>query len=231
MTERAEIVQGVVKRGLQLLVSGAVIAVAMFLPAGRTGWWQAWAFLGIYFGMIAVNAVFVLGRDPELIAERAESRESAKGWDQKVTTSITIATLLVLVIAGLDVRFGWSHVPLAVSVIGILFIIAGNAIVSWGMATNRFFSRVVRIQEDRGQMVCSSGPYRFVRHPGYLGMLAYSLAMPLGLGSRWAILPALFAALGFVLRTALEDRTLQAELPGYLEYAARVRYRLIPGAW
>jgi protein-S-isoprenylcysteine O-methyltransferase Ste14 len=231
MAEQSGVARGVVKRGLQLLVGGAVIAVAMFLPAGRLDWWQAWAFLAIFFGAIAFNALFVLRGDPELIAERAETKENTKGWDKTVTGAITVLTMLLLVVAGLDIRFGWSNVSPAVSAAGLLLILAGNALVSWGMAANRFFARVVRIQEDRGQQVCSSGPYRFVRHPGYAGMIVYTPAMAIGLGSWWAAIPAVLAAACFVLRTALEDRTLRAELPGYTDYAARVRYRLVPGVW
>lgn len=231
MGEQSTVARGVVKRGLQLMVSGGVLAIAMFLPAGRLDWWQSWAFLAIFFGAIVFNSLFVLRGDPELIAERAETKENTKGWDKAVTSAITVATLAVLVVAGLDVRFGWSHVPLAVSVTGLLLIVAGNALVSWGMSANRFFARVVRLQTDRGQRVCTTGPYRFVRHPGYAGIIVYSLAMSFGLGSWWAVLPALLVVAGFVVRTALEDRTLQVELPGYAEYATRVRYRLVPGLW
>jgi len=207
------------------------MAIAMFLPAGGMDWWQAWAFLGIYFGAIAFNGLVILREDPELIAERAATKQDTKGWDRAVTGVGTMLLLLLLVSAGLDVRFGWSSVPLAISVAGLLLMVAGNALVSWAMAANRFFARVVRIQEDRGQEVCSSGPYRFVRHPGYVGMVVYSLAMPLGLGSWWAGIPALLVVAATVVRTALEDRTLRAELSGYTDYAARVRYRLVPGVW
>ncbi len=231
MAEQAGTARGVAKRALQLVVSGAVMAAAMFLPAGRLDWWQAWAYLAIFFGVIVFNAVFVLRDDPELIVERAETRENTKGWDRTVTNAITVMMLLVLVVAGLDVRFGWSSMSPAVSVAGLLIVVGGNAIVSWAMSANRFFSRVVRIQEDRGQAVCSSGPYRFVRHPGYSGIIVYSLATPFGLGSWWAVIPALLVVAGFVIRTVLEDRTLRAELAGYTEYAARVRYRLVPGVW
>ena len=134
-------------------------------------------------------------------------------------------------VAGLDVRFGWSSVPLALSLAGLLVVVAGNAVVSWGMSANRYFARVVRIQDDRGQQVCSTGPYRYVRHPGYVGMIVYTIAMAIGLGSWWAVIPALLVAAAFVVRTAMEDRTLQTELPGYSEYASRVPYRLVPGVW
>lgn len=230
-TPPSPVVRGVIKRGLQLLMTGLVLGLAMFVPAGHLAWWQAWALLGVYVGAIAFNALFLLRRDPALIAERAETKENTKGWDKLLTRGITLLTLLILVVAGLDVRFGWSRVPVAVTVAGLLAIVAGNAIVSWAMGANRFFARVVRIQTDRGHEVCSTGPYRFVRHPGYVGIIVYSLAMPIALGSLWAVIPALLVAVGFVARTVFEDRTLHAELAGYPEYAARVRFRLLPGIW
>jgi protein-S-isoprenylcysteine O-methyltransferase Ste14 len=231
MAEQESLARGVLKRGLQLLGSGAVIAIFMFVPAGRLDWWQAWALLAIYLGAIVFNAFFVMRGDPELIAERAKTMDNTRDWDKTVTSAITVLMLALLAVAGLDVRFGWSGMPIAVSIAGLLLLVAGNLMVSWSMAANRFFSRVVRIQDDRGQEVCSSGPYRFVRHPGYAGMIVYTPAMGIGLGSWWAVIPAVLAAAGFVLRTALEDRTLRAELPGYEEYAGRVRFRLLPGVW
>jgi protein-S-isoprenylcysteine O-methyltransferase Ste14 len=231
MTERNSIARGVATRGLQLLGSGAVIAIFMFVPAGRFDWWQAWAFLAIYFGAIAFNAIFVMRGNPELIAERAKTMDNTRDWDKTVTSAITVLMLALLAVAGLDVRFGWSGMPIAVSIAGLLLLVAGNLMVSWSMAANRFFSRVVRIQNDRGQQVCSSGPYRFVRHPGYAGMILYTPAIAIGLGSWLAAIPGLLAAAGFVVRTVLEDRTLRAELRGYQEYASRVRYRLVPGVW
>ncbi len=231
MGEQRTVSQGIRRRAVQLAVSGLVMAAAMFVPAGRLGWWQAIAVLAIYVGDIAFNALVVLRRDPELIAERAESLKHTKGWDKPVAGVITVASLLVLVVAGLDFRFGWSTVPLAASVAGLLLVLAGSAAVSWAMSANRFFARVVRIQAERGQQVCDSGPYRLVRHPGYAGMIGYSFGLSVGLGSWWAAIPSLLAAGGYVVRTALEDRTLRSELAGYGDYAARVRYRLLPAIW
>jgi protein-S-isoprenylcysteine O-methyltransferase Ste14 len=229
--EKKHVTGGVLKRLAQVVLGGVILAACLFVPAGRLDWWAAWVYIAIYFGAVIFNALFVLGKDPELIAERGETRENTKGWDKTVTNFITIATLLTLIVAGLDVRFGWSQVALLISIAGLMVVSLGYGIVSWAMAANKFFARVVRIQQDRGQAVCDSGPYRFVRHPGYVGMCVYSIATPFGLGSWWAILPALFIVVGFVVRTALEDRTLRAELPGYADYAARVRYRLMPGIW
>jgi protein-S-isoprenylcysteine O-methyltransferase Ste14 len=227
----SNVTSGVIKRAIQIVLSGIILAVFTLVPAGRLDWWAAWAYVAIFSGAVIFNVLFVLGKDPELIAERGETKENTKGWDKTVTNFITVVTLFTLVVAGLDARFDWSQVGLAIQIGGLTAVVAGYGIAIWAMAANRFFARVVRIQQDRGHAVCSSGPYRFVRHPGYVGMCVYSFATPFALGSWWAIVPALFIVIGFVIRTSLEDRTLQAELAGYAEYAARVRYRLVPGIW
>jgi len=113
----------------------------------------------------------------------------------------------------------------------VLVFLLGCAMEFWAMSANRFFSTNVRMQTDRGHVVCSTGPYRHIRHPGYAGIILYTLASPVFLGSWWAYLPALAGVVGFILRTALEDRTLQLKLPGYKEYAQKTRYRLLPGVW
>jgi protein-S-isoprenylcysteine O-methyltransferase Ste14 len=231
MSEQNDLTRGVFKRAAQVALGGLILGVVLFASAGSLDWWQAWTYIAIYYGAVAFNALFVLRDDRELIAERGETKENTKGWDRVVTNAITVATLLTLFVAGLDVRFGWGTVPLAVSATGFVFIVLGFAVVSRAMAANRFFSRVARIQDERGQEVCSSGPYRFVRHPGYVGTITYSLATPFALGSWRAVVPALLVAIGFVIRTALEDRMLRAELPGYAGYAERVRNRLVPGIW
>ncbi|MDY0088465.1 MAG: isoprenylcysteine carboxylmethyltransferase family protein [Coriobacteriia bacterium] len=226
----SETMRGVLIRGLQLLGGGALFGVAVFASAGTRLWWQAWVFLGIYFGSIAFVGIFVARDAPELIAERGRVGHAAK-WDTAVTATITVLTLCALAVAGLDVRYSWSSVPFGLSVAGFILYIAGEALAIWAMSANRFFSRVVRIQDDRGHEVCSSGPYAYVRHPGYSGMIMYSLAMPLGLGSWYAFGPALLVVFGFVVRTAGEDRYLRNGLEGYREYASHVRYRLVPGVW
>jgi protein-S-isoprenylcysteine O-methyltransferase Ste14 len=135
-------------------------------------------------------------------------------------------------LSGLDARFGWTPpIPLGVQIGAIVVAVLGYLLLTWSMASNRFFSGVVRIQDDRGHRVASGGPYRFVRHPGYLAGVLVDLVTPLILNSLWALLPSVLVVVGLLLRTALEDRTLQAELDGYREYAGRVRSRLIPGVW
>ena len=138
----------------------------------------------------------------------------------------------MVMVAGLDHRYGWSSVfPLWLSVAGFIIITLGYAFASWALAENRFFFSVVCIQVDRGHVVCDSGPYRIVRHPGYAGNIPPLLGIVLAFGSVWTLVPAAVALIITVIRTVLEDQTLQEELPGYREYARRVRYRLIPGIY
>jgi protein-S-isoprenylcysteine O-methyltransferase Ste14 len=140
--------------------------------------------------------------------------------------------IAVMVVAGLDRRCGWSSiVPLPVQVLAALLVAGGYGFGVWAMLENRYFSSVARIQEDRGQQVVTTGPYRIVRHPGYAGMVLVSMALPVMLNALWALVPALVLATSFALRTSLEDRMLKEESEGYTDYAERTRYRLIPGVW
>jgi protein-S-isoprenylcysteine O-methyltransferase Ste14 len=168
-----------------------------------------------------------------LLAERAARRkEGTKAWDTVLLGIVGLTTIAKYILAGLDFHFGWTaQMPLALQLAALIIAVLGYALGTWAMAANAFFSMVVRIQEDRGHTVATGGPYRYVRHPSYTGTIAFELATPIMLGSLWALIPGGLAALLFVVRTALEDRTLHEELPGYAEYAARVRYRLMPGVW
>jgi protein-S-isoprenylcysteine O-methyltransferase Ste14 len=169
------------------------------------------------------------------MAERQnkESFQNAKAWDKVLAPLMAVSVSFPMVIvAGLDHRYNWSpEFPLWLSVVGFIFIAFGYAFASWALAENRFFSGVVRIQTDRGHVVCDTGPYRFVRHPGYAGNILPLFGIVLALGSVWTLIPAAVASIIAVIRTVLEDQTLQEELPGYRDYAQRVRYRLIPGIY
>jgi len=174
-------------------------------------------------------------RHPGLLAERQniENIQTVKAWDKVLAPLMALSIGLPLVIvAGLDHRFGWSSAfPLWLILLGFFLIAFGYAFAVWALVENRFFSSVVRIQTDRGHVVCDSGPYQIVRHPGYAGNLLPLLGIVLALSSLWTLIPAAVALVIAVIRTALEDRTLQEELPGYKEYARRVRYRLFPGIY
>jgi len=220
----------IVKRGLQVVIQLLILMVLLFISAGDLGWVWAWAYFGVGAGILIVN-MFVLPR--EVIVERGQARkEGVKDWDKVVSVFTAIAALGVPIVAGLDERWGWSpQLALTVHIAGLIFIALGQGLFTWAMTANKFFSTMVRIQEEREHAVASSGPYRYVRHPGYVGYITAAFATALALGSLWALVPAGLGMCAFVVRTALEDRTLQEELAGYKEYAQRVRYRLLPGVW
>ncbi|HUS69996.1 MAG TPA: isoprenylcysteine carboxylmethyltransferase family protein [Anaerolineae bacterium] len=209
-----------------------MLAVVLFVPAGHLDWPMGWALVGIVFLWVSATGVILILRSPELIAERVGPRKGAKTWDTVIMSIVGLTTIARCIVAGLDERFGWTtgiFLPLQLSAMTVAAM--GYALVVWSTASNAFFSQIVRIQEERGHSVASSGPYRFVRHPGYVGTILFELATPVMLGSCWALVPGGLGALLFIVRTALEDRTLLEELDGYQEYAQKVRYRLLPGVW
>ena len=157
---------------------------------------------------------------------------NVKGWDKLLMALYTTALVALLVVAALDAgRFRWTEMPAALQMLGVIGIVPCGAWLFWVTRTNAFLSRFARIQADRGQQVVTSGPYRYVRHPMYAALLPFILCVALILGSWWALVPGAIIVALFIIRTALEDRMLQAELPGYKEYTQRVRYRLLPGVW
>lgn len=208
--------------------------VILFLAAGQWDWWQAWLYSGLTAVLLVGSRLLVLVYNPELAAERSRlgTAENVAPWDKKLLALTALSGPISLLVAGLDQRLGWSQVqpewlfwPALVT--GVL----GYAFSTWALLKNQYFSSVVRIQVERGHQVCTSGPYRFVRHPGYAGGLLWYLVTPLLLDSWWAFLPTLVTVGLTVLRTSKEDRKLRQELPGYGEYASKVRYRLLPGVW
>lgn len=220
---------------LRIALALVLYPLVLFLPAGRLDWVEGWVFLALLVALGGAGSAVLKTRHPDLVAERARftKGEGIEPWDRILAPAVGIlGPLATYVVAGLDVRFGWTGpLPLAVSVFGAAAITAGSALGLRAMAENRFFSSVVRIQAERGHVVVEGGPYRFVRHPGYAGGLVATLGVPLLLGSITALAPAVLTAGAIVLRTALEDRVLGAALPGYGDYAARVRWRLVPGIW
>jgi protein-S-isoprenylcysteine O-methyltransferase Ste14 len=231
---QTELRRGIRKRAVQIGIQFLMLAVILFVSSGRLDWWFAWVYLGIFVAGVGANSYVLLRTNPELIAERAEQITSeTKTWDRMLASLWGLMSAVVsLLVAGLDKRFGWSpQLPLTVQLAALLFHMSGSAFSSWALVSNAFFATTVHIQAERGHAVVSAGPYRFVRHPAYAGWMLSNLAVVIFLGSIWALLPAVIAVLALLARTALEDRTLRNELPGYEEYTHIVRYRLVPGVW
>jgi protein-S-isoprenylcysteine O-methyltransferase Ste14 len=222
-----------------------VVLLAPFIPmiiSGRWDWWQAWAYAVVSILAFIISRLFVRRKHPDLIAERARFMEAkdTKSWDKVLAPLVGLGSIFILVAAGLEKYYALSPVSsltltpsasLGTSLIALAGLILGYGFSSWALIENRFFSGTVRIQTERGHHVISTGPYRIVRHPGYAGGLFGYLFIPLLLDSLWAWLPTILLAVVLVLRTALEDKTLQAELPGYKEFAGKTKYRLFPGIW
>ncbi|GET31531.1 hypothetical protein PbJCM13498_03940 [Prolixibacter bellariivorans] len=218
-----------------LIITYLLVPLVLMLSAWDLGWWQGW----LYSALITVAAIgprlWAEKRHPGLLAERGKfgKDQDVKSWDKVLAPLMILSISFPLyIVAGLDHRLEWSpQFPIWLNIVGFLFVALGYAFGGWAMVENRFFSTMVRIQTDRGHQVCDSGPYRIVRHPGYAGNMLALPGIVLALGSAWTIIPVIVALIIAVIRTRLEDQTLQEELPGYRDYARRVRYRLFPGIY
>lgn len=220
------------KIGLRVTIGVAVVLAIFFVPAGTLRWPQAWVFLSLYLSAVAGFFFWAKKKDPALLKERASPQKYAKRWDRTLLRIYSVFLVAMLIVAGLDaIRFRWSYLPFGFNVLGFAGLVLAMLLVFWVMRENTFASSVVRIQTDRGHRVCSTGPYRHVRHPMYVAVILSVVCLPVALGSLFALIPAVVVVGLFVLRTALEDKTLQEELSGYKEYAQKVRFRLIPGVW
>lgn len=209
-----------------------MLLVLVVLP-GRLDWAAGWAYLVIVLAGVIVSRYLAWRNNPDIVAERVHSAETVRGADRILLPLLAIVGPLALwTVVGLDQRYGWSpQGSTGVVVTGLVVVVLGNALTAWAMAENAYFSSVIRVQDDRGQTVCSTGPYRLLRHPGYAGTLAVYLVTPLALGSVWALIPALVLLAAMIVRVVLEEKTLCRDLAGYDAYTQQVRYRLVPGLW
>ncbi len=210
-----------------------IMSAALFGSAGTWNWPEAWILLFILYSSGIGVAVWLKKNNPELFEARMKPlKKTAKSWDKVIVVLATAAFIPLLVLPGLDaVRYQWSETSLNVTIVAFASIIISMAFASWSMRENRFATRSVEIQRERGHEVVTSGPYQYVRHPMYVGIVILYLSVPLALGSLWGLIPGAVLATIFVVRTHLEDRMLHEELEGYVAYAERVRYRLVPGIW
>jgi protein-S-isoprenylcysteine O-methyltransferase Ste14 len=216
----------------QTIAMFLIIGGVLFVSAGRLDWWEAWAFLIVYFIIALVTAMCMLLTNPELVQERDRPGQNVKSWDNLLVGFNLLLTLAMFAVIGVDAgRYGWSEMPLAMRIVGVLGFIPAFGLPLWASKVNAYLSSRVRIQQERGHEVVTSGPYRFARHPMYAGMIFYAVSVPLLLGSWWGVVVGVMVIGIVIVRTALEDKTLQRELPGYGEYSQHVRYRLFPGVW
>ncbi|MFO0892537.1 MAG: isoprenylcysteine carboxylmethyltransferase family protein [Isosphaeraceae bacterium] len=204
----------------------------LFLPAGTWSWPRGWIYFAVIVASSMVALCYLNRVNPRVIAARLTRHQGTKAWDRWLLIVFFTAVLAIPIVSALDDgRYHWSGLPWWASAIGYIVLLAGLAGVTWAESVNPFFEVTVRIQSDRGQRVVDSGPYARIRHPGYAFGSLYMLGTPPALGSWWGLVPAAVVVLLLILRTSWEDQTLQAELPGYREYAQRVRHRLLPGVW
>ena len=209
-----------------------VFIIITFITAGKLDYWQGWVFNGLNILFILITYIVLIDRK-DLIKERMKPGKGMKKWDRIYYAVSTPIFFFMFIISILDAsRFYWKPtIPLIIIFLGIILYSIGQIIVLWAKKTNKFFSSVVRIQSERKQTVCTDGPYRYVRHPGYIGGLIFTIGTPFMLGSFWGLFPAIITIFLVFGRTYLEDKTLKNELPGYKEYAKKVKYRFIPFIW
>ena len=219
---------------IQLLIYIIVIPFLPILISWSWDWWEAWVYGIINVLGFLISRAMAAKRNPDLISERAQfmKHENVLNWDKILAPLVALGGGLIPLVVGLDELLNWSPAfSILIKIIALAIILTGYIWGSYALIQNRFFSGMVRIQSDRGHQVITSGPYRWMRHPGYAGAICTYLATPLFLDSGWAFIPAVFLVITLVIRTSLEDKVLQAELEGYSEYADKVRYRLFPGVW
>ncbi|MCP3388495.1 isoprenylcysteine carboxylmethyltransferase family protein [Bradyrhizobium sp. CCGB12] len=221
----------------RLLLQNTIFVVGMgallFASAGTLHWPSAWVLLVTSALLGPLCGWWLYRIDPALLAERLRPvlQRDQPAADKIFMTVFIVAMLAWLVAMGIDRRIQSSEMPVALQILGLVLFLASTLVTMWVFRENSFAAPVVKLQAERAQRVISTGPYAHVRHPMYSGMILFFAGMPLLLGSWWGLaMVPLFAAL-FAVRIGIEERTLREGLPGYADYAARVRYRLVPGLW
>jgi len=219
---------------IMLLLVIVLVPMLPLLISGRWDWWEAWVYALVCILGFILSRYLAGHKNPDLLVERGHflDHPNPESWDKLLSPLLGLGGGVIPLVAGLDARFGPSaNFSLALKLFAILVLLLGYALGSYALLANRFFSGMVRLQSERGHHVVDTGPYRWVRHPGYLGALLSYLVTPFLLDSWWALIPVFLIFLVIIVRTRLEDRFLKESLEGYRAYAQRVRYRLIPGIW
>ncbi|RLF43376.1 MAG: isoprenylcysteine carboxylmethyltransferase family protein [Thermoplasmata archaeon] len=229
--------KGLNKYGIRYIVRLYLSLVAMvfvfFLSAGRVNILRAWIFFVILFVSETIDVIILCIKFPDFLNNRGKEKNDVEAFDKVIRPMYNIIAFYgVIMVAGLDIgRFRWSTIDTNFIFPGVMLIGFADALTIWAILNNPYFESVVRIQKDRSQRIVTSGPYKYIRHPGYLGLILTHVGYPLIIGSLYAYLPTIIGIGLLVARTYLEDLTLQRELKGYVEYSQRVKYRLLPGVW
>jgi protein-S-isoprenylcysteine O-methyltransferase Ste14 len=229
--ERNSVVRQLV---VQTLVWLAITGALLLAAAGTVRWPEAWAYLGLWLAGAVVSGSLLVQKNPDILKERMRSpmQSQQKRWDRPLLVAIFGGWAALQIVAGLDaVRYRWSHMPLWLEIAGALAVVLGIYVFHIVMLENSYASPVVKVDAERGHRVVSSGPYAWVRHPMYAGAILYFLGTALLLGSWYAFAIGIVLIVIIALRAVWEEETLRAELPGYADYASRVKYRLVPGVW
>ena len=217
----------------RFLISIVGLSATFFGTAGTLNWPEAWLYMIVQFSFSATTAVWLKRNDPELLKDRMTFlKSSARTWDKVILWIMTVVAIPYMLLPGLDaVRYQWSSVPLVFKVVAFAGVAMAFLLIAWVMRENTYLSRIVEIQEERGHTPITTGPYQWVRHPMYVGVIIIFVCIPLALGSLWALIPAALLTALIVVRTHFEDKTLREELEGYKDYSVNVPYRLVPGIW
>jgi protein-S-isoprenylcysteine O-methyltransferase Ste14 len=217
---------------LRILLVITLVGGVLFMSAGTISWISAWLIVLLYLMYLVLVIIWGIRNSPELMIERGKIEGNVKSWDKTINALYALLLISMLVITGFESqRYGWTNIPIGLQVLGFVFMICSGWLIWRTMSENAYASRWARIQEDRGHKVVTTGPYSFVRHPMYLGVIVLVFSSSMALGSLWGFVPGALIGLLYIIRTVLEDRMLKEELVGYAEYAMRVKYRLIPGIW
>lgn len=221
--------KAIFKRLIQIFFTLLIQSIILFVSAWTLKWHWAWVFISTGIVILIINLIVI---PTVVIEERGKKKENVKKWDKILTTINIFPMLGIYLLAGLDYKFNWSiDLSIKIHIAGLVFFFLGSMIFTWSMVSNKFFSTMVRIQEERKHQVATGGPYKYVRHPGYVGFIIMVLATPIALGSLYAVSMSVIVVLILIIRTTFEDKTLKNELKGYIEYSENVKYKLVPFLW
>jgi len=222
----------VIKYYFQIITYLVFFAASLFIPSGTLNWTMGWIYLAINALSMVLNSMILIFRNPELFRERANWK-GKRNWDRALAGLMTFfGPISIYIVAGFNHRYGWlPQIPFVLQMIGVIITILGCLLAAWAIYSNKFFYGFLKIAEEEGHSVCTSGAYKIVRHPSYLSGILIELATPLVLNSTWAFIPAVLTAFAILMRTKLEDDALKCNLKEYQSYTLKVRYRLFPFVW